>query len=297
MPSHIDVLVGDYAAVINTNQKAIAADAEFLRREGADNFYSLYRMHNYHFVVYGAMFDGQKELALSAARDLVRQPPEDVLREQADLMDAFIPTPLHVLVRFGEWEKILAEPEPAEYLPMTRAIWHYARTLAFAATARIREAEAEQQRFEEVRKSVPETSRLFQNLSKDILGVADAMIQGEIAYRKGNFDDAFKHLREAVQRDDALNYDEPWGWMQPARHALGALLLERGQSAEAENVYRADLKRHPNNPWALHGLAECLAKQGKATEAADCRMQFQTAAKRSDVTIDRSCYCRLSTQE
>jgi TolA-binding protein len=77
---------------------------------------------------------------------------------------------------------------------------------------------------------------------------------------------------------------------------LGALLLERGQFAEAEEVYRADLKRHPKNPWALHGLAECLAKQNKSAEAAECRSQFQTAAKRADVTIDRSCYCRLSTQ-
>ena len=254
-------------------------------------------MHNYHFVVYGAMFDGQKEFALRAARELVQQAPEQVLREQARLLDAMTATPLHVLVRFGEWEKILAEPEPAEYLPAARAMRHYARALAYAATGRIEQAEAEQKQFEQASQAVSEESRLFQNTSRDILAVADAMMRGEIAYRKGEFDDAFMHLREAVRRDDALNYDEPWGWMQPARHALGALLLERGQFDEAEKVYRADLERHPNNPWALHGLAESLAKQGEATEAANCRVQFQTASKRADVTIDRSCYCRLSTQE
>jgi tetratricopeptide (TPR) repeat protein len=253
-------------------------------------------MHNYHFVVYGAMFDGQKELALQAARDLVQQAPEAVLREQALFLDAMTATPLHVLVRFGEWEKILAEPEPADYLPAARALRHYARALAYAATGRVKQAEAEQQQFLEASQAVSEESRLFQNTARDILGVAGAMMRGEIAYRKGAFDEAFKHLREAVERDDALNYDEPWGWMQPARHALGALLLERGQFAEAEEVYRADLKRHPKNPWALHGLAECLAKQNKSAEAAECRSQFQTAAKRADVTIDRSCYCRLSTQ-
>jgi tetratricopeptide (TPR) repeat protein len=296
MPTHIDVLLGDYASVINTNQKAIDADNEFLRREGPNNFYTLYRMHNYHFVVYGAMFDGQKELALSAARELVQQAPEQVLRDQALFLDAMTATPLHVLVRFGEWEKILAEPEPAEYLPAARAIRHYARALAYAATGRTEQAEAEQKQFEQASQAVSEESRLFQNASRDILVVADAMMRGEIAYRKGNFDEAFNHLREAVRRDDALNYDEPWGWMQPARHALGALLLERGQAAEAELVYRADLKRHPNNPWALHGLAESLAKQGKTTEAAECRTQFQTAAKRADISIDRSCYCRLSAE-
>ena len=96
--------------------------------------------------------------------------------------------------------------------------------------------------------------------------LAEAMIDGELAYRRGEFDKAFEHLREAVRRDDALNYDEPWGWMQPTRHALGALLLEQGRHAEAEAVYRTDLKKHPNNPWALHGLSECLKQQGKQDE-------------------------------
>jgi tetratricopeptide (TPR) repeat protein len=297
MPTHIDVLVGDYPAVIDSNQRAIDADKKFLRREGPNNFYTLYRMHNYHFVVYGAMFDGQKELALQAARNLVQQAPEAVLREQTLFLDAMTATPLHVLVRFGEWEQILAEPEPADYLPAARALRHYARALAYAATGRVEQAESEQKQFDEASQSVSEESRLFQNTARDIHGVAGAMLRGEVAYRKGEFEKAFEHLREAVRRDDALNYDEPWGWMQPARHALGALLLERGQFAEAEEVYRADLKRHPKNPWALHGLAECLAKQNKTVEAAECRSQFQTAAKRADVTIDRSCYCRLSAQE
>ena len=108
---------------------------------------------------------------------------------------------------------------------------------------------------------------------------------------------AFAHLREAVRRDDALNYDEPWGWMQPARHALGALLLEQGRLDECEQVYRADLERHPRNPWSLHGLAECLAEQGKAEESATLRAEFQRATQRSDVEIDRSCYCRLSAPQ
>ncbi len=294
MPAHIDVLLGNYAVVIDTNQRAIAADAEFVEREGRHNFYTLYRIHNYHFLVYGAMFDAQSDLALRTARKLVHQAPQELLREQTDFLDAFIPTPLHVLVRFGRWEDIIAEPAPADYLPMTRAVWHYARALAYAATGRIEQAEDEQRAFAEVKQTVPDTSRLFQNTSHDILAVAEAMVAGEIAYRKGNFGDAFSHLREAVRRDDALNYDEPWGWMQPARHALGALLLEQARYAESEAVYREDLERHPNNPWALHGLAEALKKQGKTDAAQRCQAAFETAAKRADVAIDRSCYCRLT---
>ena len=297
MPSHIDVLLGDYDAVIAANQRGIAADNEFLRNEGPLNFYTLYRVHNHHFLVYGAMFDGQSELALTTARKIPEQVPEEMLRQQTDFLDAFMPTPLHVLVRFGRWEEILKEPEPADYLPVSRSIWHYARGLAFAATGRVAQAEAEQRAFAEVAATVPETSFLFQNPSRSILSVAEAMLAGEIAYRRGEFDAAFAHLEEAVRRDDGLNYDEPWGWMQPAQSARWGLLLEQGRAAEAEAAYRADLDRHPNNPWALHGLAECLDRQGQAAAAADIRAKFKTATDDCDVTIDRSCFCRLGESQ
>ena len=297
MPTHIDIWLGDYDSVVDTNLEAIDADAQFLEEEGPYNFYTLYRIHNYHFVVYGAMFDGQSKLALETARELNEQVPEDMLRQQTDLLDAFMPTAIHVLVRFGRWEDILLEPEPAEYLPVSRSIWRYARALAYAATNRVEEAEAEQDAFQEELERVPDTSFLFQNASRNILGVAEAMIEGEIAYRRGEFDQAFEHLREAIRRDDGLNYDEPWGWMQPARHALGALLLEQGHNKESEAVYREDLRRHPNNPWALHGLTESLRKQGKTDESQQCRQQFVAASERTDVKIDRSCYCRLEEEK
>lgn len=297
MPTHIDIWLGDYEQVVDSNLEAIDADTAFLEREGPYNFYSLYRIHNYHFVVYGAMFDGQSELALQTARELNEQIPEDMLRAQVDFLDAFMPTAIHVLVRFGQWDEILEEPQPPEYLPMSRSVWRYARALAYAATGRVDEAEIEQQEFIEQREQVPDTSFLFQNPSQNILGIAEEMIAGEIAYRRGEFDEAFEHLREAIRLDDGLNYDEPWGWMQPARHALGALLLEQGNFKESEAVYREDLGRHPKNPWALHGLSEALRKQGKTDEAAQCREQFTEASERTDVKIDRSCYCRLEAEE
>ena len=297
MPSHIDILVGDYPAAIKANQKAIAADAVFLKKEGPHNAYSLYRIHNYHFLVYGAMFSGQSELALAAARDIPKQVPSDMVKDMSDLLDAFMPTPLHVLIRFGRWEEILMEPEPAEYLPVSRSIRHYARAIAYAATGRIPQAEAEQRAFQTVRATVPTTSILFNNTSRDILAVANAMVAGEIAYRKGDFERAFDHLRVSVQLDDGLNYDEPWGWMQPARHALGALLLEQGRVAEAESVYREDLHRHPNNVWALHGLAECLERGDKPLVASEVRSRFETVAVHADVKVDRSCFCRMNVAD
>ncbi len=293
MPSHIYVLTGDYEQTIAINQEAIDADRAFLLNEGPLNIYSLYRIHNYHFVVYAALFDGQYKLAIDTARKLTEQVPEEMLKSQVDFLDAFMPTPLHVMVRFGRWEEILAEPKPADYLPMARSIWHYARAVAFAATDRIEQAEAEQLAFLSTMSTVPETSTLFNNKSRDILSVAEAMIEGEIEYRKENLDLAFDQLHTAIERDEALNYDEPWGWMQPPRHALGALLLEQKRFVEAETVYREDLQRRPKNLWSLQGLAESLTKQGKTEDANVISEQFAVASKRCDIHIDRSCFCRL----
>lgn len=295
MPSHIYMRVGDYEAVIDSNAAAVAVDDEYAADVGPNNFYSLYRIHNYHFLVYGAMFDGQSEVALRYARAINRQVPEDMLKAQVDFLDAFMPMSLHVMIRFGKWDEILSEPEPAEYLPMSRAIWRYARGIALAATNKVAEADQERAAFREAVTEVPETSFLFQNASRSILDVASAMLDGEISYRKGEFDRAFEQLAAAVRLEENLNYDEPWGWMQPARHALGALLLEQGQVEKAEVVFREDLAIHPHNMWALHGLAESLRRQDKSKEAGMVEAEFKTASARADVTVDRSCFCRLNT--
>ncbi len=297
MPSHIDVLLGDYEQVILANQLAIEADEKFVRVGGRNNFYTYYRIHSYHFAVYGAMFDGQSKLAMEMARAIPKQIPHEMLKEQTDFLDAFLPTTLHVMIRFGRWDDILLEKQPEDWLPVSRSIWHYARGLSYAAKNMVPEAESEQKAFNAVRQTVPETSILFNNTSRDILGVAESMLAGEIAYRRGDHEEAFTNLREAVKRDDKMNYDEPWGWMQPARHALGALLLEQNRLDEAEAVYRADLERHPKNLWSLQGLTEIFRKQSKSKELATAKSQLDTASRRADVVVDRSCFCRLNTEE
>ncbi|NNE09862.1 MAG: tetratricopeptide repeat protein [Gemmatimonadetes bacterium] len=292
MPSHIDVLLGDYDKVIEANRKAIVADYKFVEREGRLNFFTLYRLHNLHFLVYGAMFDGQRALAMKAANELAAEVPAELLADIPDFVEAFIPTRYHVLVRYGDWKQILAEPEPPAEQPYSRAIHHYARTLALASLNRVSEAEAELATLIEAKALVPESRILFNNTCADILQIAVAMATGEVEYRKGNYEAAWENLRDAVLLDDALNYDEPWGWMQPARHALGALLLEQGHVREAETVYREDLKRHPRNGWSLAGLAESLERQEQTEQAASCKAQLAAAWTRADVPANVSCYCR-----
>ncbi len=308
MPSHIDVLCGHYYAALVANSKAIMADRAYLEREGPLNFYTLYRCHDYHFKLYSAMFLGQYRPALEAAHDFIAAIPEELLRvtnpPMADWLEGFIGMKLHVLVRFGQWQTLAAEPMPddPELYCVTTAMVHYAKGVACAATGQIAEAEAQQQLFLDAFARVPPTRFIFNNACIDILAIAADMLHGEIEYRKGNYDSAFAHLRRAVELDDTLPYDEPWGWMQPARHALGALLLEQNQVEEALQVYRADLgldtllsrpSQHPDNVWSLHGYVECLRRLGRHEEAASAQFRLDLAQARADVVISASCFCRV----
>ena len=308
MPTHIDVLCGNYRDVVAGNEKAIVADRKFLEREGPLNFYSLYRCHDYHFKLYGAMFLGQLQPALEAADEMVATLPEELLRVEvppmADWLEGFVPMKMHALIRFGRWQEIVDEPLPdnEELFCVTTAVKHYAKGVARAALGDIAAAEEHRARFAEAVARVPPTRYLFNNTCLDILAIASEMLNGEVEYRKGNVDAAFAHLRQSVELDDNLPYDEPWGWMQPTRHALGALLLEQGRVDEAESVYRADLGldgvlsracQHPDNIWGLHGLHECLTRLGKSSEAALLEQRLELAAARADVPIRSSCFCRM----
>jgi tetratricopeptide (TPR) repeat protein len=247
MPTHIYVLCGLYKNVVDWNSRASMADRKFLDREGPNNFYSLYRCHNLHFKLYGAMFLGQYAPALEAGNELVATLPEELLKIEsppmADWLEGFVPMRMHVLIRFGKWKDIIAEPLPEnqELFCVTTAIRHYAKSVAHAASGNLSEASRAAKSFESARAKVPPTRSVFNNTWIDILAVAAEMMRGEIEYRKKNYDVAFAHLRRSVELDDNLPFDEPWGWMQPTRHALGALLLEQGHVEEAEAVYRADL--------------------------------------------------------
>jgi tetratricopeptide (TPR) repeat protein len=312
MPSHIDVLCGNYRDSVVSNRSAVQADRRFVDREGPLNFYSLYRAHNLHFIVYSAMFQGNSRAALEAADELAEQLTPDLLAIEsppmADWLEAFVPLRTHVLVRFGRWDELIAQPLPedVELYCTTAATLHYGRGVAHAAKGQLTQAHAERDAFAEAYARIPDTRYLFNNTAHDILAVAGEMLDGEIDYRESRFDDAFAHLRRAIELDDSLPYDEPWGWMQPTRHAYGALLLEQGHVAEAAQVYAADLGldptlarpcQHPGNVWSLHGYHECLQRLGRTDEAALIGQQLDLLKARADVPILASCACRVRVAE
>jgi tetratricopeptide (TPR) repeat protein len=292
MPSHIDIRTGDYRAAAVANQRAIVADLGYVERVGRHGFYTLYRAHNYHFLAYAAMFEAQREVALRAAREMIDEVPPELVREFPEFLDGFLVAPIHVMVRFGMWQELLEEPAPPSDLPVSTAMWHYGRSVALSSLGRVEESEQEFSALENAIAEVPESYYIGNNTAQVVLEVARPMAEGELEYRRGNYERAFELLREAVRRDDGLRYDEPRGWMQPVRHSLGALLLEQGRVEEAEAVYREDLRINPNNGWALLGLAECLHRSGRHDEAEATDQLVRTAWARSDTNPRVSCFCR-----
>jgi tetratricopeptide (TPR) repeat protein len=306
MPTHIDVLCGHYQNVVHWNEAATHADVKYFEQKGPYGIYTGYRLHNYHFVIYGALFLGQIEPAYRALRGIRETTPEDMLKMEsppmADFFESYLAMEPHVLVRFGKWREATELPLPEDqklYCTLT-ANTHYARGVAHAALGEVAQAEAEEQLFLEAKARVPRSRLLHNNRVINLLEVGTYMLRGEIAYRKGEYEDAYAALRRAVELDDGLRYDEPWGWMQPTRHALGALLFEQNHLAEAEAVFREDLglggrlsraTQHPDNVWSLKGLYDCLEARGEEVEIIQLKQRLDLANARADRAAAAPCFC------
>jgi tetratricopeptide (TPR) repeat protein len=308
MPAHIDVLVGDYRRAVEYNLKATIADDKFFQTNGASTFYSYYRLHDYHSLIYAAMLGGKSKAALSATDRMEATITEPLLRVEtpalANWMEFFKAVRVHVYIRFGMWAELkqLRPLEDKHLYCVTNVMRHYGKAIAHAATGEVEEADKEHELFRQATQFVPPTRLDFPNKITDILKVASAMLDGEIEYRRGNYEVAFNRLRDAIALEDELPFAEPWGWMLPARHPYAALSLEQGHVEQAALAYAEDLglhatpkraHQHPNNVWALHGYHECLLRLQRDAEANIIKRQWILAAAEADVNITSSCFCRL----
>ena len=331
MPSHIDAWVGQWKEAIECNIAAVEADDRYVEITGNESqFYKFYRMHNHHFVVWCAMFDGQYETALKYARKAVDTLPAGdadsgvqfmlagVIPMGAIFLESYVTMPWHVMIRFGKWDEILNEPlhTDRDVFPAAIATQHYARGVAYASMGMVPEAEAEQVLFKEALQNpalagrVLHNNLMYQDASEGpcILLVNDAILDGEIEYRRqylakekgedADFSLAFDHLRRGVDLSLNLAYNEPWGQMQPVHHILGALLLEQGEVDEAESVYRADIDLWKDNMWGLLGLKLCLEARGDTSgELEKVTAQFEERSARADIIPTKTCFCAQDSKE
>jgi tetratricopeptide (TPR) repeat protein len=295
MPSHIDIRTGQWLKAVDTNAKAVEADQRYRYIFGpAKGFLNVYIAHNRHMLAYAAMMTGQRDLAMKHIRAMVATMPADFLKENALHAEGFVAMPLEVMARFGLWDEILGEPEHyTDKMWFTRAFHHAARAIAYAAKGDTASARKAQAVFFERAKLVPKEASLGNNSCEALLGVVTPMVEGEILVAEGKVDSGIEQLRAAIQNEDALKYDEPPGWLIPVRHSLGAVLMKQQRFAEAEQVYRDDLARLPENGWSLLGLAESLRKQKKnADEASRTQAKFERIWAKADMPITSSCFCQ-----
>jgi len=314
MPTHIDVLLGDYEACVKYNDAGILAHAKTMRMfpktTSVSSFYFKVIMHNYDMLVYAAILGAMEMKGMECAMKLNEYLTEDLFLENPHLtsyLEAHASLDVHVLVRFGRWHDILllALPVNPNIMLYRSASIRYARALAYANLGDTKSAKGEAKIFEQIRDQPDTVNRNLDNNSiADILNVESLMIKGEIEYFDGRHEEGFHLLRKAVYQQDNLHYDEPWGVMQPIRHALGGLLLKQGFFEEAEDTFRSDLVRHPNNPWALVGLIECLKQKLKTLkqeherrsieqEYEEIQLAFQEQRKSewADYNVTHSCMC------
>lgn len=288
MPAHIYQRVGRYADAARSNELAIKADEDYISQCRAQGLYPMaYYPHNVHFLWFAASAEGRSAVAIENAHKLAGK-ISDAMLQEVPLLAAFRVVPYYALTRFGKWDDMLRQPEPPNH-PFLRGGWRYARGISFLGKGQITEAERELAQLNEILQDAALDQPLFSpNTGRAVLSISPAVLAGEIAAARKDFDTAVAHLSRAVRLEDGLVYTEPNEWHYPPRLALGAVLLDAGRAAEAETVYWDDLKRNPENGWALFGLAQALRAQQKTDDAAVVEGRFQKAWARADVTLTAS---------
>ena len=287
MPGHIYIRVGRYLDAIRANEHAVHADETYIadQRPGVGIYTAGYYPHNYDFMAFAAAMAGISRQAIGAADKLAALGTAELMAQPGmAFMQHHATRRLQMRVRFGRWDEIMDIAAPGAEFPHARAMWHYARGRALAATGRAEEAEAE---LAAVRTAVADPRlaglRLEFNESPAVLGIAERVLAGAIAGARGAHDSAVVHLEAAARLEDGLGYGEPPDWSVPVRHDLGAALLAAGRPAEAERAYREDLKRFPDNGWSLTGLAAALRAQERDREASEASAAAKRALAAADV--------------
>ena len=289
MPSHIYMRVGRYAESFEANRLASEADASYISQCRAQGVYPLnYYPHNLHFMVWSAIFQGRSQTALTAARVVASKIPETMAGNTFGSFETWMSQPMYVMVRFGQWNKVLAEPRPAKGALFMRGVQHYARGLAQIHTDHRRRAKKELRKLRELMTKIPDQYLIGFGSAPKLLSIAELVLSGEINIARERYGKGIAKLERAVRLEDGLLYNEPPDWYFPVRHLLGAALMEAGRPEEAEVVYWQDLRKNRDNGYALFGLSESLAAQGKSEAAAAALARFEAAWKDAETTLQSS---------
>jgi len=289
MPAHILQRVGRYEDAAEANRKGAAADLAYLKETAPPDYYPMYLIHNFQFLASAAGMEGRRAETIQALRDARAHVPDAMLLAMPgyDWPASFL---YDGLVKFGMWDEMLKEPAPNPQLPGASVSYLQSRATALAATGNTEDAKAELDKAAKLIAATADDALQGNNKAKPLYDIGQLKAQARIANVEGKHDEAIAFLSQAVSAEDKLTYNEPSDMIFPVRPLLGAELLAAGRPAEAEAVFREDLRRHPNNGWALYGLSRALTDQKRDSEAAPIEAQFKSSWSKADVELTSSAF-------
>jgi tetratricopeptide (TPR) repeat protein len=292
MPAHIYLRTGRYADASAANQRAVDSDNEYFTQCSAQGIYPLaYHPHNFHFMFVTRTLEGRQKDAMEAAMHVKAKggDPELMKHPQMSTLQHYHVMPIYGMLRFGLWDDILALPAFEDALVYPRAVYHYARGMAFRAQGKVDEATRELEELQKVAADPRLTKVTIWDLNPAtiIASIAQNVLAGEIAAVRKDYAAAIPLLQKAVEHEDSLAYNEPPDWYYPARHNLGAVLLEAGRARDAEAVFNQELKHFPENGWSLYGLVQSLKAQGekRARDAEAAQQRLDKAWANADFQL------------
>jgi tetratricopeptide (TPR) repeat protein len=292
MPSHIYINTGDYHEGSIANEAAVVADSIYIAECKSQGYYpQMYYPHNYHFLAATAAFEGRGARSIEAAYKTASLVDKKYYHEPGyEMVQHYLTIPDHILVKFGQWEKILTLPKPPEDLIYPTAIWHYARGMAYVNSDKIKQAKEELKKLNALSQSSSITGQLNWGINKvtEVCKISSRVLEAELYAKDGKYSKAIPLLTDAIKIEDNLNYTEPPDWFFSVRHTLGNFLLRMKDYDQAEKIYKEDLVYWPKNGFALNGLAESLTGQGKTKEAEEIKKHFKEAWKYADTDLKAS---------
>ena len=292
MPSHVYIRTGEYHKGTVANIRAVEADSIYVTRCHAQGAYPLaYYPHNYHFLAATATLEGNSEWAMIGANKLSEYVHPDIMKEPGwGTLQHYYSIPLYVQVKLGRWDEIINSDFKTYELPYLNAVKSYAKGMAYMANNDLVNARNQLASLEKLAddKSLEEVTIWDINSVSTLMQIAKKVLKAEILANEKNYEGSIALLKEAVEIEDSLNYDEPPDWFFSVRHHLGAVQIEAGKYRDAIATYEQDLKKLPKNGWAQHGMRLAYENLKDEENVQKLNRQIAQSWKGADIEINSS---------
>ena len=223
MPAHIFFRLGRYHDASEANERAIEADEAYHRQVQADGPYPMmYYPHNIHFLWAALTMEGRASEAIRRGQRSHRRRCPTRWSSEMPMIEAFVPTRLYALVRFGKLGRNPAGEAARQRVHVCHGHLALCPRTGLGRAKASRGRGRSQANCARSQAAMPEDKMAMQHHARDLLAIAVNHLDATLMARRGQMDAAVEKLQPAVAQQDALQYDEPPPWYLPMRQPLGA---------------------------------------------------------------------------